>query len=166
MDSWMIVGVKYINHLKLIVCDYEPLTKMIKFIEILAIGERVEQGPGKPVSLCIWGWPHLYNGWHQGMYSHFWLDPGWARLFWECACVTQIQWRDSDQLRRLGFLTWDVQDCFEEISWCWYVTCNEYGLRLSPINTPWIFQTQGTSCLPFSPSCCLSTILDAKPLTT
>ena len=38
MDCWMIVNVKYINHLKLIVWDYEPLIMMIKFIEILASG--------------------------------------------------------------------------------------------------------------------------------
>ena len=38
MDSWVIVDVKYINHLKLIVCDDEPLIVMIKFIEILASG--------------------------------------------------------------------------------------------------------------------------------
>ena len=112
MDSWMIVGVKYINHLKLISCDYEPLTKMIKFIEILAIGASWAR-PWKTVSLCIWGWPHLYNGWDQGMYSHFWLDPGWARLIWECACVTQIKWRYSDQLTHWGRVT-DI--CVSELT--------------------------------------------------
>ena len=34
----MIVDVKYINHLKLIVWDYEPLIMMTKFNEILASG--------------------------------------------------------------------------------------------------------------------------------
>ena len=137
----MIVDVKYINHLNLIVWDYEPLIMMIKFIEILASGVSWAR-PWKTVSLCIWGWPrpHLHNGWHQGMYSHFWLDPRWARPFWECACVTQIKWRDHDQLGNLGVLTWDVQYCLEEISWCWCVTCTEYGSHLSPINTLWINQ--------------------------
>ena len=94
------------------------------------------------VSLCIWRWPrpHLHNGWHQGIYCHFWLDPRWARPFWECACVTQIKWRYHAQWRELGVLTWDEQDGLEEISWCWCVTCTEHGYRFSPINTPWIFQ--------------------------
>ena len=43
-------------------------------------------------------------------------------------------------VRELGVLTWDVQDCFEEISWCWCGTCTEYGSHLSPINTPWILE--------------------------
>ena len=34
----MIVDVKYINHLGLIVWDYESLIMMVKFIEILASG--------------------------------------------------------------------------------------------------------------------------------
>ena len=34
----MIVDVKYINHLKLTVWDYEPLIMMIEFFEILASG--------------------------------------------------------------------------------------------------------------------------------
>ena len=142
MDSRMIVDVKYINHLKLIVWDYEPLTMMIKFIEILVYGASWAR-PWKTDSLCIWAWPrpNLHNGWHQGIYSHFWLNPGWARPFWECACVIQIKWRGHDLVRDLGRgVTWDLQDCFEEVSLCWCVTCIGHGSRLSPINTPWIFQ--------------------------
>ena len=108
------------------------------------------------VSLCIWGWPrpHLHNEWHQSMYCHFWLDPGWARPFWECACVTQIKWRYHALWGNLGVLTWDVQDRLKEISWCWCVTCTEYGSRLSPINTPWIYQLKEL-LVSHSTSCCL-----------
>ena len=89
--------VKYINHLKLIVCNYEPLT-MYDDKVYWKLSQRGELSKSwKTVSLCMWPRHHLHNGWHHGMYAHFWLDPGWARPYWECACVTQINWRDHDQ---------------------------------------------------------------------
>ena len=101
---------------------------IIKFIEILASG-AIWARPWKTVSLCIWGWPrpHSHNGWSQGMYSHFWLYPGWAQPLWECACVTQIKWRDHAQWRNLGFLTRHRQDCFDEVFLWRRVTCIGHG---------------------------------------
>ena len=53
----------------------------------------------------------------------------------------KMEWPRAVGELELGVLTWDVQDRLKkEISWCWCVTCTEYGSRLSPINTPWIYQ--------------------------
>ena len=101
------------------------------------------------VSLCIWGWPrlHLHNGWHQGMYCHFWLDPGWARPFWECACVTQIKWRYHAQWAELG--VFDLGRA--TLSWRNIVMLMRdlYSIWISFISNkhPVDISTQGTSCL-------------------
>ena len=110
----------------------------IKFIEILASWAR----PWKQFHYAYGADQDLIRimgGTKSCTVTFDWI-PDVAQPFWECACVTQIKWRYHAQWWELGVLTWDVQHCLEKMSWCWCVTCSEYGSRLFPINTPWIFQ--------------------------
>ena len=95
MHCWMIVTLKYINHLKLAVFDYELCSQfIIKFIEISASNASWAR-LWKTVSLYIRGWPrlHWHNEWYQKLCWYFCLDPDEHRYLWECACVAQIKGR-------------------------------------------------------------------------
>ena len=111
---------------------------MIKFIEILTSWARpwklfhYAYGADQDL-ICIMGTGHVLSlligsRMSTAIFGVRMRDPN------------KMQWPRSVRELELGVLTWDVQDCLEEISWCWCVTCTEYGSRLSPINTPWIFQ--------------------------
>ena len=142
---------------------------MIKFIEISGSGASWAR-PWKIVSLCkLWGWPrpHLHNKWYQDLQFTFDWIPDEHGHFWECACETQIL--IEMERPRWVRVTLNFDLVHERLFWrsIFMPLCDLYWTWISIIKNkhPVDISTQGTSCV-WIPSSCLSTMLDAKPLTT
>ena len=150
MNSWMIVDVKYINHLNFIVCNYEPLTMMIKFIEILASG-------------ASWARPwkvfHYAHGADQDLICIMGGTRACTVTFGSqmSTAILGVRMRDPNKMeiprsvRELGVLTCDVQHCLERN--ILMLMCDLYWIWISFISNkhPLDISTQGTSCPPPPP---------------